>query len=164
MRTAVYPGSFDPLTNGHVDVIERATRLFDRVIVAILVNPAKQPLFSVQERLAMIGDVFATRPNVEADTFSGLLVDYARRRGAAAILRGLRGVTDFDYERQMALMNRHLSDEIDTVFLMPSGATAHISASLVREIAALGGSVAGLVPAAVNARFERRRPSPTVKA
>ena len=164
MRTAVYPGTFDPLTNGHVDVIERSTRLFDRVIVALLVNPAKQPSFTIQERAAMIEDVFASRPGVEIDTFSGLLVDYARRRQAAAIVRGLRGVTDFDYERQMTLMNRHLTAEIDTVFLMPSAATAYISSSLVREIAALGGSLAGLVPPAVEARFERRRPSPTVKA
>ena len=164
MRTAVYPGTFDPLTNGHVDVIERSARLFDRVVVALLVNPAKQPLFNVQDRVAMIQEVFAGHPGVEADTFTGLLVDYARRRNAAAIVRGLRGVMDFDYERQMTLMNRHLSAEIDTVFLMPSAATAFISSSLVREIAALGGSLTGLVPPPVAARFARRRPSSTVQA
>lgn len=163
MRTAVFPGTFDPLTVGHVDLIERGTRLFDRVIVTILVNPAKQPMFPVDERQAMIRETFAGRDDVQVESFRGLLVDFVGRTRAAAVLRGVRGVTDFDAERQMALMNRHLSPDIDTVFLLPSAATAHVSASLVREIAAVGGRVTGLVPPAVEARFERLRPSRTVK-
>ena len=163
MRTAVFPGTFDPLTVGHVDLIERGTRLFDRVIVAILVNPAKQPMFPVDERLAMIRETFAGRDDVQVESFRGLLVDLVGRTRAVAVMRGVRGVTDFDAERQMALMNRHLSADADTVFLVPSAATAHVSASLVREIAAVGGAVAGLVPPAVEARFARLRPSPTVK-
>jgi pantetheine-phosphate adenylyltransferase len=162
MRTVVFPGTFDPLTNGHVDLIERGTRLFDRVLVAILINPAKQPLFALDDRMAMIREVFAGRDAVAVESYSGLLVDFVRRREAVAVMRGLRGATDFDYERQMALMNRHLSGEVDTIFLVPSAATAHISATLVREIAAVGGSVSTLVPRAVEARFARLRPSPTV--
>jgi pantetheine-phosphate adenylyltransferase len=163
MRTAVFPGTFDPLTTGHVDLIERGTRLFDRVLVAILTNPGKQPLFAVEDRLAMIRETFAGRADVQVESFRGLLVELVRRTRAVAVLRGVRSVTDFDAERQMALMNRHLSAEVDTVFLVPSAATAHVSASLVREIAAVGGAVAGLVPPAVEARFARLRPSPTVK-
>jgi pantetheine-phosphate adenylyltransferase len=163
MRTVVFPGTFDPLTNGHVDLIERGVRLFDRVVVAILINPAKQPLFPLDERLAMAREVFAGRGGIVIESYSGLLVDFVGRHGAVAVMRGLRGATDFDYERQMALMNRHLSGEVDTIFLVPSAATAHISATLVREIAAVGGSVSGLVPRAVDARFTRLRPSPTVR-
>ena len=163
MRTVVFPGTFDPLTNGHVDLIERGTRLFERVVVAILINPAKQPLFPLDDRIAMIREVFAGRDTVTVESYSGLLVDFVRRHRAVAVMRGLRGATDFDYERQMALMNRHLSSEMDAIFLVPSAATAHISATLVREIAAVGGSVSGLVPAAVEARFARLRPSPTVR-
>ena len=164
MRTAVFPGTFDPLTNGHVDLIERGTRLFDRVIVAMLFNPAKQPLFPLDDRLAIVREVFAGRAEVAVESYSGLLVDFVRKHHAVAVMRGLRGATDFDYERQMALMNRHLSSDLDTIFLVPSAATAHISATLVREIAAVGGSVSGLVPRAVEARFGRLRPSPTVRA
>ena len=164
MRIAVFPGTFDPLTNGHVDVIRRATRLFDRVVIAVLVNPAKQPLFSLDERLGMAREAFAGDQGVTVESFRGLLVDFARRSGALAVVRGVRGVTDFDYEQQMAAMNRHLSGDLETVFLTASSAHAHVSASLVREIAALGGSVAGLVPPAIEAHFQRRRPSPTVKA
>ena len=164
MRTAVLPGTFDPLTNGHVDLIERAAQLFDRVIVAILVNPAKHPLFSLEERVAMAREVFAAREGIEVDSFRGLLVDYARQRGAIAVVRGVRSAGDFDYERQMTLMNRHLAPRIETVFLLTSAATSHVSATLVREIAALEGPIADLVPRAVLAHFERRRPSATVKA
>jgi pantetheine-phosphate adenylyltransferase len=163
MRVAILPGTFDPLTNGHVDVIRRATTLFDRVVVAILLNTTKTPLFSVDERIAMVREVFAAESAIEVDTFSGLVVEYARRRGAVALVRGLRSVGDFDYERQMALMNRHLAPSIESLYLMTSADTAHISATLVREIAALGGSIADLVPRAVQAHFERRRPSATVK-
>lgn len=160
-RIAVYPGSFDPLTNGHVDLIKRGGRLFDRVIVALLTNTTKQPFFPIHDRLAFIREVFAGDDRVEVDRFDGLLVDYARRRGACAILRGLRNGTDLDYERQMALMNRHLNDQVDSVFLLPSAEFAHISSTLVREIASLGGSVRGLVPPAVEAGIDRRREAAT---
>jgi pantetheine-phosphate adenylyltransferase len=158
-RLAIYPGSFDPLTNGHVDIIERGSRLFDRIVVAILVNSGKEPLFSVDERVAILREVFAGTPNVEVETFEGLLVDYARRRKAAAIVRGLRAVADFEYELQMALMNRHLSAEIETVFMMPSEQYTYVSSRLIKEIAALGGPLTGLVPPVVEARLARRQPA-----
>ena len=156
-RLAVFPGSFDPLTNGHVDVIDRASRLFDRVVVALLVNTGKTPLFTLEERAAIIRETFAGRSSVEVDTFDGLLVEYARRRGAAAVVRGLRRAADFDYEVQMTDMNRHLDGSIETVFLVPSPGVAFISSTLVREIAALGGPVDGLVPDPVRTRILRRR-------
>lgn len=156
-RLAIYPGTFDPLTNGHVDIIERSARLFDRVVVAILVNLDKKPLFPVPDRIAMIREVFQGQAAVEVDTFQGLLVDYAHRRSASAIIRGMRGVADFEYERQMALMNRHLRAEIETVFMMPPAEWSHVSSSLVKEVAALGGNVSGLVPQAVVARLNRLR-------
>jgi pantetheine-phosphate adenylyltransferase len=156
-RLAIFPGSFDPLTLGHVDVIERATRLFDRLVVALLINPVKSPLFTADERTGIIREVFAGRPSIEVDTFDGLLVDYARRRGAVAVVRGLRGGGDLDYELAMASMNRHLESGVETVFLAPSPGVAFISSSLVRDIAALGGSVDGLVPEPVRARLLRRR-------
>jgi pantetheine-phosphate adenylyltransferase len=156
-RLAIYPGSFDPLTNGHVDIIERGLRLFDRLVVAILVNLEKRPLFTDEERLAIVREVFEDEPRVEADTFQGLLVDYARQRGAAAIVRGLRAVSDFEYEMQMALMNRRLHDEVETVFMMPADTYTYVSSRLVKEVFALGGSVRGLVPAAVEARLAGKR-------
>lgn len=152
-RLAVYPGSFDPLTNGHVDIIQRGVRLFDRIVIALLVNHEKAPLFSVEERLELTREVFRGEPNVEVDTFDGLLVDYARRRQANVIVRGLRAISDFEYELQMALMNRRLNDEIETVFMMPAEPYTYVSSRLVKEVFALGGSVAGLVPAAVEARL-----------
>jgi pantetheine-phosphate adenylyltransferase len=158
-RIAVYPGSFDPLTNGHVDIIRRGAALFDRIIVAVLVNVDKRPLFSVDERLAMIREAFDGAPRVEVDTFDGLLVDYAARRQANAIVRGLRAVSDFEYEMQMALMNRHLSPALETVFMMPAEQYTYVSSRLVREVAALGGSVTGLVPAHVEARLAGRQRS-----
>ena len=160
-RLAVFPGSFDPLTNGHVDVIERACRLFDRVVVAVLVNSGKTPLFSLDERVAIIRDAFAGQDSVEVETFDGLLVEFARRRKAVAVVRGLRRAADFDYEVQMTDMNRHLDADIETVFLVPSPQVAFISSTLVKEIAALGGPVDGLVPAAVLARLMRRREAAT---
>jgi pantetheine-phosphate adenylyltransferase len=156
-RLAIYPGTFDPLTNGHVDLIERTARMFDRVIVAILLNTEKRPFFTVAERVAMIREVCHGQAAVEVETFEGLLVDYARRRRATAIVRGLRGVADFEYERQMALMNRHLSPDIETIFMMPTAQWGHLSSTLVKEVSALGGSVTGLVPPAVADRLTRKR-------
>ena len=155
-RIAVYPGSFDPLTNGHVDIIQRGARLFDRIVVAILVNAAKQPLFTVDERVAIVRQVFADRSNVEVDTFDGLLVEYARQKNATVIVRGLRAVSDFEYEMQMALMNRHLSRDIETVFMMPAEQYTYVSSRLVKEVVALGGSVSGLVPPVVEERLAAR--------
>jgi pantetheine-phosphate adenylyltransferase len=161
-RIAVYPGSFDPLTNGHVDIILRGARLFDRIVVAILVNPEKTPLFAIDERVAMARAVFRDEPRVEVDAFDGLLVDYAKRRGAHVIVRGLRAVSDFEYEFQMALMNRRLVADIETVFMMPAEAYTYTSSRIIREIFALGGTISGLVPEIVEAglrkKFARRWP------
>ena len=161
-RLAVYPGSFDPLTNGHVDIIERGVRLFDRIVIALLVNPEKAPLFSVAERLELTREVFRAQPEVEVDTFNGLLVDYAQRRRANVIVRGLRAISDFEYELQMALMNRRLDSDIETVFMMPAEPYTYVSSRLVKEVVALGGSVAGLVPDVVESRLAakyRSRPA-----
>ncbi len=155
-RVAVYPGSFDPLTNGHVDIIERGARLFDRIIVAVLVNPDKRPRVSVEERVETAREVFAAQPEVEVDAFEGLLIDFARQKKASVIVRGLRAVSDFEYEFQMALMNRRLAPDIETVFMMPAEAYTYISSRLVREVFALGGAVQGLVPEAVEARMRRK--------
>jgi pantetheine-phosphate adenylyltransferase len=152
-RLAVYPGSFDPLTNGHVDIIQRGLRLFDRIVVAILVNVEKAPLFSMQERVEIVREVFRNEPNVEVDTFEGLLVDYARKRQADVIVRGLRAVSDFETEFQMALMNRRLSSAIETVFMMPAEQYTYISSRLIKEVFSLGGRVSGLVPDIVEARL-----------
>jgi pantetheine-phosphate adenylyltransferase len=157
-RIAVYPGSFDPLTNGHVDIIRRGARLFDRIVVAILVNEQKTPMFTTDERVAMVREEFAGEPTVGVDTFQGLLVDFAERQQASAIVRGLRAVSDFEYEFQMALMNRRLSARVETVFMMPAAEYSYISSRLVKEVVMLGGSVAGLVPPGVERRLEERRP------
>jgi pantetheine-phosphate adenylyltransferase len=159
-RVAVYPGSFDPLTNGHVDIILRGARIFDRIIVAILMNLAKQPLFSPEERVALAQEVFQDQDNVEVDTFEGLLVDYARRRGAGVIVRGLRAISDFEYELQMALMNRRLNHEVETVFMMPAEPYTYVSSRLVKEVCALGGSIHGLVPETVEARLRDTKRKP----
>jgi pantetheine-phosphate adenylyltransferase len=156
-RIAIYPGSFDPLTNGHVDIIQRGARLFDRIIIAILVNREKTPLFTAEERVEIVREVFASDRNVEVDTFGGLLVDYAQRRQASVIVRGLRAVSDFEYEMQMALMNRHLAPDLETVFMMPGEAYTYLSSRLVKEVFALGGSVEGLVPPAVERRLLVKR-------
>jgi len=157
-RIAIYPGSFDPLTNGHVDIILRGARLFDRIIVAILANPEKTPLFTPPERVEIAREVFQRETNVDVDAFADvLLVDYARQRGAQLIVRGLRAVSDFEYETQMALMNRHLSPELETVFMMSSAANTYLSSRLVKEVFSLGGSVAGLVPPVVERRMQERR-------
>ena len=154
---AIFPGSFDPITNGHLDIIARAARLFDRLVVAILVNPEKAPLFSVPERVALLREVLAEWPTVEVDTFGGLLVDYAQRREATAVVRGLRAISDFEYEMQMALMNRRLSPRLETVFMMPADTYSYVSSRLVKEVFALGGSITGLVPEVVEARLRARR-------
>ena len=156
-RLAVYPGSFDPLTNGHVDIIQRGARLFDRIVVAVLVNPEKTPLFSADERVQTARAVFASQPNVEVDQFEGLLVEYAKRRRANVIVRGLRAISDFEYELQMALMNRRLSESIETVFMMPAEPYTYVSSRLVKEVFALGGSVAGLVPDLVQTQLAAKQ-------
>ena len=155
-RVAVYPGTFDPLTNGHVDIIRRGSALFDRIVVAILVNPAKSPLFTVEERVEMTRTVFESQPGVEVDTFQGLLVDYASRQDADVIVRGLRAISDFEYEMEMALMNRRLSPTIETLLMMPAESYTYLSSRLVKEIFALGGSVRGLVPDVVEAGLEEK--------
>jgi pantetheine-phosphate adenylyltransferase len=154
---AIYPGSFDPLTNGHVDIIQRGSRLFDRIIIAVLINLEKAPLFTVPERVNIAREVFRDWPNVEVDTFDGLLVDYARGRDASVIVRGLRAVSDFEYELQMALMNRRLNADVETVFMMPAEPYTYVSSRLVKEVVALGGSVHGLVPDLVESRLRDKK-------
>jgi pantetheine-phosphate adenylyltransferase len=162
-RVAIVPGSFDPVTVGHVDLIERAARLFDRVIVAVLTNTTKQPFFALDERVAMLCDVFKGRAGIDVDTFAGLLVDYARAKQARVVVRGLRGLADFDAETQLALMNRRLNPDIETVFVPSSETSAYVSSRLVREIASLGGSVDGLVPPGVADRMVARRRKSTLR-
>ena len=154
---AVYPGSFDPLTNGHVDIISRGARLFDRIIVAILVNAEKSPLFTMDERVEITRSVFKTHSNVEVDTFDGLLVDYVERRDAQVIVRGLRAVSDFEFEFQMALMNQRLNPAIETVFMMPAEQYTYISSRLIKEVFSLGGRVNGLVPETVEQRLREKQ-------
>ena len=154
---AVYPGSFDPLTNGHVDIISRGARLFDRIIVAMLVNAEKAPLFSMAERVEIAREVFKHHPNVEVDTFDGLLVDYVERRHAQVVVRGLRAVSDFEFEFQMALMNQRLKPKIDTVFMMPAEQYTYISSRLIKEVFALGATVHGLVPDLAEERLREKQ-------
>jgi pantetheine-phosphate adenylyltransferase len=154
-RLAIYPGSFDPITNGHVDIIERGLRLFDRVIVAVLRNESKAPLFSAHDRVQLIRDVFGDRSALEVETFDGLLVDYAAAKGAAVIVKGLRSIGDYEYESQMALMNRRLRPDIETMFLMPAEPYAYTSSRLIKEVCRLGGDIRGLVPPLVEARLQR---------
>ena len=155
MRTAIYPGSFDPLTNGHLSIIQRALQMFDRVIVAVAVNPKKVPLFTEEERKHLILEA-CQDPRVEVDAFHGLLVEYANRRGVNVLLRGLRAVSDFEYEFQLANMNRKLAPDIETVFMMTGEDYFYISSQLVREVASLGGDVSGLVPPNVNAKLKAK--------
>ena len=149
MRTVIYPGSFDPLTNGHLDVIQRATRLFDRVIVAVARSESKHPLFSLDERLEIVARAIKVLPNVEADAFDGWLIDYVKQRSAQAVIRGLRAVSDFEFEFQLALMNRKLNESIETIFMMPKDTYTFLSSRIVKEIASLGGDVSAFVPAHV---------------
>jgi pantetheine-phosphate adenylyltransferase len=153
--TALCPGTFDPVTKGHLDIVSRAAALFDRVVVAVVENPAKEPLFGTDERVAMLEEAVADLENVEVDSFSGLLVDYARRTGAGIIVKGLRAVTDFDYELQMAQMNRHLS-QVETCFVPTSPNWSYLSSSLVKEVARYGGDVSGMVPEHVVRRLKER--------
>jgi pantetheine-phosphate adenylyltransferase len=156
-RLAVFPGSFDPLTNGHVDIILRSARLFERILVAVLVNQEKKPLFSADERVEMIREVFREYPNVQAESFDGLLVDYARRRRASAIIRGIRAVSDYEYEFQMALMNRHLEPMLETVFMMPAQQYTYLSSRLTKEVFSLGADVGGLVPPIVEQWMKKKQ-------
>jgi len=151
MRTVIYPGSFDPLTNGHLDVVQRATKLFDRVVMAVAKSESKQPLFSLEERLEMVARGIRHLPGVEADSFDGLLVEYAARHKAQAVIRGLRAVSDFEFEFQLALMNRKLNEKIETIFMMPKDTYTFLSSRIVKEIARLGGDVSEFVPAHVRA-------------
>ena len=156
MRTAIYPGSFDPLTNGHLDVIQRAAKLFDRVVVAVAVNEGKKPMFTVAERLEMVRKALKSFPNVEADSFDNLLVDFAVSKKAVAVIRGLRAVSDFEFEFQMALMNRKLNENIETIFMMPKDTYTFLSSRIVKEIARLGGDVSSFVPEQVRAALVKK--------
>ena len=155
MRTACCPGTYDPVTNGHLDIVARAATVFDRVVVAVLINPAKQPLFSLEERVAMLKEATVAMPAVEIDAFTGLLVDYARERDVTAIVKGLRAVSDFDYELQMAQMNYRLA-RVETMFMTTNPTWSYLSSSLVKDVARNGGDVAGLVPDFVAARLRER--------
>ncbi len=159
MRIAVYPGSFDPMTNGHVDLVRRGGHIFDRVLVAVLCNTEKAPLFTVEERVGMVKDVFRRDSKVKVKAFSGLLVDFLRAEKTNIVLRGLRVVSDFEYEFQMALMNRKLDPDVETVFLTPKEELSYLSSRLVKEVHRLGGDVSGLVPALVYRALNRKLPN-----
>ena len=160
MRTAIYPGSFDPLTNGHLDVVQRAAKLFDRVVVAVAKNEGKNPLFTLKERLALVKQSVNGLPNVESDAFDGLLVDYVVAKNARAIVRGLRAVSDFEFEFQLALMNRKLNENVETIFMMPKDTYTFLSSRIVKEIARLGGDVSAFVPAHVQAALIKKLKPP----
>jgi pantetheine-phosphate adenylyltransferase len=149
MRTAIYPGSFDPLTNGHLDVIERAVKLFDRVVVAVAKNESKHPLFTLEERVELVRRSIQHLPNVEADSFDCLLVNYVEQRSAQAIVRGLRAISDFEFEFQLALMNRKLNERVETIFMMPKDTYTFLSSRIIKEIARLNGDISAFVPAHV---------------
>jgi pantetheine-phosphate adenylyltransferase len=157
-QTAVYPGTFDPVTNGHVDLIRRGCRIFDRVLVAVLINTEKSPLFSVDERLKMLGAIFRSEPKVVVKSFRGLLVDFMRKENARIVVRGLRVVSDFEHEFQMALMNRRLGPEVETLFLTPKEELSYTSSRLVKQVHQLGGDVSGLVPPIVHRALKRKLP------
>ena len=156
MTVAIYPGSFDPVTNGHLDLIERGSQVFDTLVVAVLRNEVKQPLFSVEDRVEMLREAIGKMSNVEIDCFDGLLVNYASQRGAGVILRGIRAISDYEYELQMALTNRRLEPRVETVFLMASEANSFVSSRLVKEVARLGGNIGGFVPESVAVRLRAR--------
>ena len=157
MRTAIYPGSFDPLTNGHLDIVQRAAKLFDTVIVAVANNAEKKALFTLAERVQLVQEAVAALPNVKVDSFTGLLVDYAERCHGQAVIRGLRAVSDFEFEFQLALMNRKLNERIETIFMMPKETYTFLSSRLIKEIAGLGGDVHSFVPANVEAALKAKR-------
>lgn len=156
MRTCIYPGTFDPITNGHLDVMARAARMFDRIILGVAVNPGKGPLFSLEERVALIKPNLAPYPNVDVDTFEGLLVDFARKHGAIALIRGLRMLSDFEFEFQMALMNRHLDSGIETIFVMTKDEYSYTSSRLVKQVANYGGDIMPFVPENVQKALRAR--------
>ncbi len=156
MKVGVYPGSFDPITCGHLDIIQRSAKLFDRLIVAVLSNPQKKSLFTVDERIEMIRESVDKTPNIEIDSFSGLLIDFARLKQANAIIKGLRAVSDFEYELQMALMNKKLDDNIETIFIMTSSKYSYLSSSIVKEVSSFGGCVSGLVSPLVEKKLIRK--------
>ncbi len=156
MKLAIYPGTFDPVTNGHLDIVERAAQLFDAVTIAVTTNPAKNPLFTVAERIAMFREATRHLPRIEVESFSGLLVEYAAARGASVMIRGLRAISDFEYEFQMALINRKISHGLDTVFLMASEKYTYLNSTIVKEVARLGGDVSCFVPASVNERIRQK--------
>jgi pantetheine-phosphate adenylyltransferase len=154
--TAIYPGTFDPPTNGHLDLITRGSRIFSHLTVAILINPVKNPLFTVEERVEMLAEATTPLKNVSVATFDGLMVDFARRQGAAAVLRGIRAISDYEHEFQMALMNRRLAPEIETVFLQPAGRYSFVSSRMVKEVFSFGGDITGLVPPNALKRLRQR--------
>jgi pantetheine-phosphate adenylyltransferase len=156
MKTAIYPGTFDPVTYGHIDILERALKLFDKVIITIAKNTAKNPLFTEEERIALLRQVTKGYKNVEVDSFEGLLVEYVRKRNAVSVVRGLRAMTDFEYELQMALMNRKLDETMETIFLMPNEKYTYLSSNFVREIARLGGDVSKFVPPVVLKALQKK--------
>ncbi len=160
MRTVIYPGSFDPLTNGHLDVIQRATKLFDHVVVAVAASESKHPLFALEERLSLVKQAVVDLANVEADAFDGLLIHYVEQRGAQAVVRGLRAVSDFEFEFQLALMNRKLNERIETIFMMPKDTYTFLSSRIVKEIARLGGDVSAFVPAHVQVSLRTKLVAP----
>jgi len=146
MRTAIYPGSFDPLTNGHLDLIQRATKMFDHVVVAVARSDSKNPLFTLPERLALVEQAVRKIPNVSPDSFDGLLVDYVEKKGGQAVIRGLRALSDFEFEFQLALMNRKLNEQVETIFMMPKETYTFLSSRIIKEVALLGGDISGFVP------------------
>jgi len=160
MRTAIYPGSFDPMTNGHLDVIQRAVKLFDRIIVAVANNQQKKPLFTRAERLDLVREIVHHLPTVEVDSFDGLLVNYVEHKGGLAVIRGLRAVSDFEFEFQLALMNRKLNERVETIFMMPKDTYTFLSSRMVKEIAALGGDVTAFVPACVGQALIKKLKTP----
>ncbi|HJN56483.1 MAG: pantetheine-phosphate adenylyltransferase [Candidatus Woesearchaeota archaeon] len=156
MKTAVYPGSFDPVTNGHIDVIKRALKIFDKIIITVGDNPGKKPAFSIEERLEMLRECTKDMGNAEIDTFSGLLIDYVRKKGSRIIIRGLRAVSDFDFEFQRALMNRVVDDEIETIFIMTKEHYVYLNSSIVKEMAMFNGDINGLVPEIVEKKLKEK--------
>lgn len=155
-KLAIYPGTFDPLTNGHISIIKRALKVFDRLVVAILINPNKTPLFTLEERISILKDIFRGEPNIEIDSFNGLLVDYAVKKNASIVVRGLRALSDFEYEFQMALMNRKLNRDIQSVFLMTDYKWFYISSTIIKDAARCGGDIKGLVPPIVNEKLKQK--------